>query len=65
MSTSSMEVQDTMDRPNDPGGASSTAPPIIIIPDIPGNAFGAAWAGYAKPEAAAAGYAKPEAAVRR
>eukprot|EP00972_Heterocapsa_arctica_P068341 10096780-Heterocapsa_arctica.AAC.1 len=28
-------MEDTMDRPNDPGGSSSTIPPIIIIPDIP------------------------------
>eukprot|EP00972_Heterocapsa_arctica_P045624 6734242-Heterocapsa_arctica.AAC.1 len=24
-----------MDRPNDPGGASSTSPPIIVVQDIP------------------------------
>eukprot|EP00972_Heterocapsa_arctica_P109068 16061596-Heterocapsa_arctica.AAC.1 len=33
--TNTMEVQDTMDGPNDPGGSSSTSPPIIIVPDIP------------------------------
>eukprot|EP00972_Heterocapsa_arctica_P028106 4134036-Heterocapsa_arctica.AAC.1 len=27
-------MEDTMDRPNDPGGASSTTSPIIIVPDI-------------------------------
>eukprot|EP00972_Heterocapsa_arctica_P095964 14159294-Heterocapsa_arctica.AAC.1 len=30
-----MRMEDTMDRPNDPGGSSSTSPPIIIVPDIP------------------------------
>eukprot|EP00972_Heterocapsa_arctica_P011444 1678936-Heterocapsa_arctica.AAC.1 len=28
-------MEDTMDRPNDPGGSSSTNPPSIIVPDIP------------------------------
>eukprot|EP00972_Heterocapsa_arctica_P067199 9916803-Heterocapsa_arctica.AAC.1 len=34
-STGTTEVRDTMDRPNDPGGASSNSPHIIVIQDIP------------------------------